>query len=289
MNMNMNNNIKNRRIVIQGISGAFHEIAARHFYQDNPLKIIPTNSFEKLIELTKNQDLADGGIMAIENSIAGSILNNYSLIRQSDLSIIGELYLRIKQNLLALKGQRISDLKEVHSHPMAIAQCRHFFKKYPKIKLIETEDTAQSAKFILDNNLKHIGAIASSIAAEQYDLEILAESIETNKENYTRFLILEKKNGQIVNKNYNKISVCFSLKHEVGTLHQVLAGLAEHNANLTKIQSVPIIGQSWHYLFFIDYVLQDTLDFEKTVEAIELQTEELQILGRYQTGKHYDD
>lgn len=287
--MNMNHNIENRRIVIQGIAGAFHEIAAKHFYQDYSLEIIPSNSFEGLIESTKNRELADCGIMAIENSIAGSILNNYSLIRQSDLSIIGELYLRIKQNLLALKGQQISDLKEVHSHPMAIAQCRSFFKKYPKIKLIETEDTAQSAKFIFDNKLKHIGAIASSIAAEQYDLEILAESIETNKENYTRFLILEKKNGRFIKKEYNKISVCFSLKHKVGTLHQVLAGLAENNANLTKIQSVPIIGQSWHYLFFIDYVLQNPSDFEKTIKTIELQTEELQILGRYQTGKHYDD
>ncbi len=287
--MNMNHNIENRRIVIQGIAGAFHEIAAKHFYPDNLLEIIPSNSFEGLIESTKNRDLADCGIMAIENTIAGSILNNYSLIRQSDLSITGELYLRIKQNLLALKGQQISDLIEVHSHPMAIAQCRPFFKKYPKIKLIETEDTAQSAKFIFDNKLKGIGAIASSIAAEQYNLEILAESIETNKENYTRFLILEKKNGRFIKNEYNKISVCFSLKHEVGTLHQVLAGLAENNANLTKIQSVPIIGQSWHYLFFIDYVLQNPSDFEKTIKTIELQTEELQILGRYQTGKHYDD
>ncbi len=287
--MLMNQNIKNRRIAIQGISGAFHEVAAEHYYQKDSLVIIPSSSFEQLIEFTLNNKVADGGIMAIENSIAGSILNNYLLIRQSKLSITGELFLRIKQNLLALSGQQINDLTEVHSHPMAIAQCRPFFKIHPHIKLIETEDTALSAKYIAENNLKHIGAIASNSAAEKYNLEILASGIETNKENYTRFLVLENGISPLKQKEFNKVSVCFALKHKVGTLHKVLANLANHEVNLTKIQSVPILGQSWHYLFFVDFVLQDSKDFEKTIEAIESQTEELQILGRYQTGRHYDN
>lgn len=284
----MKQDMKNKRIAIQGVSGAFHEIAARHYFKNESVQVIPSNSFEKLIELTQNPDLSDGGIMAIENSIAGSILQNYSLIRQSNLAITGELFLRIKQNLLAIKNQKVEDLTEVHSHPMAIAQCRPFFKKYPNIKLIETEDTALSARYISEKNLKHIGAIASNNAAEKYDLNVLAEGIETNKQNYTRFLILDNITSSIP-ANYNKASICFSLKHQIGSLHKVLAGLADQGANLTKIQSVPIVGQSWHYLFFVDFVLKNPDDFNKTIKAIEFETEALQILGRYKTGKHYDN
>jgi len=287
--MHMNQVLKNRRIAIQGVTGSFHEIAARRYFGNESIEIIPSNTFEELIALTQNNDLTDGGIMAIENSIVGSILYNHLLIRQSNLSITGELFLRIKQNLLAKNGQKISDLKEVHSHPMAIAQCRPFFKNYPNIKLTETEDTALSAKLISQNKVNHIGAIASSSAAEKYKLQVLAEGIETNKQNYTRFLILDKDTNSSLRVGCSKVSISFALEHEVGTLHKVLATLAKHEANLTKIQSLPIVGQSWHYLFFIDFVLKDTQDFEKTTKSIQPLTEGLQVLGRYQTGKHYDD
>ena len=280
---------KIKQVAIQGISGSFHDIAAKRFFKDDLLEIIPSNSFSALIDFAQNGKGTSCGIMAIENSIAGSILPNYSLIRQSNLFITGELFLRVRQNLLALPGQKLTDLKEVHSHPMAIAQCHQFFKNYPKIKLVETEDTAISAKNVFENQLKQVGAIASLEAAEIYQLEILAESIETNKQNYTRFLLLEKKVSDSFRATYNKVSVAFSLSHEVGALQKVLQQLARQNANLTKIQSVPNPGQNWHYLFFIDFVLNHRDDFHSTIEAIKLNTESFQILGHYQTGKYYDD
>ena len=257
--------------------------------QCHQLEIIPSITFEELIENTQNRKKADAGIMAIENSIVGSILPNYSLIRKSKLGITGEVYLRIKQNLLAKGDTQIADLKEVRSHPMAIAQCKSFFKKFPNIKLIETEDTALSAKHVSENNLKQCGVIASSQAAEIYNLNILAEGIETNKQNFTRFLVLEEStNGKPI-ENVNKFSICFSLKHEIGSLHKILAELASQNANLTKIQSVPIPGQNWHYLFFVDFVLNDLTHYQEILKELRLKTEAFQVLGCYQNGKYYDN
>ncbi len=277
------------RIAIQGVPGAFHEIAARCYFPTEQLEIVPANTFEDLVNLAENPNSTEGGIMAIENSIAGSILFNYQLLFESSLKIVGEVFLRIKQNLLTMPNSSINELKEVHSHPMAIAQCRQFFKQYPAIKLIETEDTALSARKVSENKWRHTGAIASSLAAEMYGLKIAADSIETNKKNFTRFLILQPQESLLKDHQIDKLSICFSLDHQVGTLHRVLAELAKQEANLTKIQSVPLVGQEWQYLFFIDFVIGKEKSFEEVIAAIQALTQGLRILGKYQKGQHYED
>lgn len=284
------NKIPSYRVAIQGIAGAFHEIAARKYFNGSPLEIIPSNTFEQLIEKTGNATECDAGIIAIENSIAGSILNNYNLIHQSKHQITGEVHIRIKQNLMVLPGTSINDLKEVHSHHMAIAQCRKYFKNYPHIKLIEAEDTALSAQMIREKGLVHTGAIASTLAAEMYALDIIGEGIEDNPTNATRFLILEdQKKGKINNTSGNKISLCFTLSHEIGSLHKVLAYLAQIKANLTKIQSVPIMDKQWQYRFFLDFILDDNNQYEALITQLNTLSNNLIILGRYNKGNHYDN
>lgn len=279
------NNNKVKRIAIQGGYGAFHEIAAMQFFEDQEIEILPRNTFKDLMKSLKNRQV-DYGIMAIENSLAGSILPNYSLLKDSKMRIIGEIYLRIKQNLVAVPGQKISDLKEVFSHPMAILQCQDFFEKYPGIKLIESIDTALSAKEIADNQLKGVGAIASKLAAEKYQLTILADSIETNKMNYTRFLILKEANGKIKAENdFNKASIHFAVAHKSGSLTKVLSILSYYDQNLTKIQSMPIMGKDWEYQFYVDIMFDDFSWFEKALEAIKPFTSELGLLGVYKRGK----
>jgi len=225
--------------------------------------------------------------MAIENTIAGSLLHNYQLLNQSNLNIVGEVFLRIQQNLMVFPDVKIEDLEEVYSHPVAIMQCRKFFKKYPHIKLIEAEDTALSAKRVADRKSKSVGAIASSLAAEMYGLEIIGNSIETFKKNYTHFLVLdrEKKSFDI---DAEKVSICFTLPHEVGSLHQVLAALALGKANLTKIQSAPLLDSEFEYLFFIDFLLQEQKDFESIINMIQKHTQDLRILGTYKKGEKYE-
>lgn len=281
-----------KRIVIQGYQGAFHEIAARLFFKGQELDIIPADTFEELISVGEDAQKSEGAIMAIENSIAGSILYNYQLVHNSDLRIIGEIYLRIRQNLMTLPGQKIEDLKEVHSHYMAIAQCRDFFRNYPDIRLVESADTALSAKYIRDNKLKNVGAIASTLAAEVYDLDIIGDSIETNKQNYTRFLILDRDETSGISKQLKetteKVSISFTLRHQVGSLHRVLAALAEHGANLTKIQSVPIVGKKWQYLFFVDFVLDQPAQYDKAIVALLGEAKNVRVLGTYKKGTHHE-
>jgi prephenate dehydratase len=234
--------------------------------------------------LKKNN--ADYGIMAIENSLAGSILPNYSLLQNSNMRIIGEIYLRIEQNLVVLPGQRIDQIHEVYSHPMAILQCQDFFDSYPHIKLIESPDTALSAKDIRDNELTGTGAIASRQAAEKYKLEIIAAGIETNKKNYTRFLIIVENNHN--NKEIlpvNKASLHFALAHKIGSLSKILSILSYYEINLTKIQSMPIIGKDWEYQFYIDVEIGDYSLYQKSLEAVKPFTSNLGILGEYQKGK----
>jgi prephenate dehydratase len=276
------------RIAIQGVRGAFHEIAARYYQQSQALEIIPANTFQDLIELAQNPKETDGAIMAIENTIYGSILTNYELINNSELEIIGEVFLRVQQNLLVLKGQKIEDLTEVYSHPVALAQCGKFFKPYPHIKLISMEDTALSAKMVQENQWKHAGAIASSLAAEMYELETLAAGIETNKLNFTRFLILAPRQETTRVKDFDKVSICFTLGHEVGSLHKLLSILAVYNANLTKIQSVPIEGRPWEYRFFVDYLIDNPENFEKAILVVEQLTSDLKVLGKYKRGIRYE-
>ncbi len=281
----MDNNKSGKiKIAIQGGFGAFHEIAARHYFETENIEIVPRNTFKDLFKSLKSRQ-ADYGIMAIENSVAGSILPNYTLIMESGKKIIGEIFLRIKQNLVALPGQKISDIKEVYSHSMAILQCQPYFEKFPHIRLIESIDTALSAKEIRENELKGVGAIASHLAAEKYDLEILAESIETNKLNYTRFLILSD-NGDLQNSpDNNKTSIYFSLSHKIGSLSKILSILSYYEMNLTKIQSMPIVGKEWHYHFYADMLYDDEELYRQALVAIRPFTGELGILGEYLKGK----
>lgn len=276
---------KSKKIAIQGGYGAFHEIAALHYFEDDQIEILPRNTFKDLMKSLKKKQV-DFGIMAIENSLAGSILPNYNLIKDSSMKIIGEIYLRIRQNLVALPGQKITDLKEVYSHPMAILQCQHFFDSYPEIKLIESIDTALSAKEIRENNILETGAIASTLAAKKYKLEILAESIETNKMNYTRFLILKENNGLHSDPDrVNKASLHFALAHRSGSLSKILSILSYYDQNLTKIQSMPIMGRDWEYQFYVDLMFDDYDWYKKAIEAIRPFTSELGILGEYEKGK----
>lgn len=276
-----------KKIVIQGGYGAFHEIAANYYFKGEEIEIMPRLTFKDVMKSLKKNN-ADYGIMAIENSLAGSILPNYSLLQDSHMRIIGEIYLRIEQNLVAMPGQTIDQIHEVYSHPMAILQCQDFFDNYPHIRLIESPDTALSAKDIRDNGLFGTGAIASRLAAEKYQLEIIAAGIETNKKNYTRFLIIVENNnhnGETNPQSVNKASIHFALAHKIGSLSKILSILSYYEINLTKIQSMPIIGKDWEYQFYVDVEINDYPLYQKSLEAIKPFTSQLGILGEYQKGR----
>ncbi len=270
----------NPRIVIQGVRGAFHEIAARKFFGEN-IEIFPALSFAELFEKMETGNAADAAVMAIENSIAGSILGNYHLLQHSGLTITGEVFLRIEQHLMALPGVEISQLKEVQSHPMALAQCSLFFKKHPHIKLAESADTAESAARIHHEKLRKAGAVGSELAAETYGLDILARCIETNHQNFTRFLVLKPKLATVPNPLANKASVSFTLAHEAGSLSRILSMLVAQGANLTKIQSVPILGKPWEYLFFVDFVAENGKALQATLDKLNEVALQTTTLGTY--------
>lgn len=273
------------RITIQGVPGAFHEIAARQFFGEG-VEVVPALSFPELFEKTANPAMADAAVLAIENSIAGSILGNYKLLLNSDLRIVGEVYLRIQQNLMALPGVTLAEIREVHSHPMALAQCAEFFKAWPRIRLVESEDTAESAAHIARHRAKHIGAIASTLAAERYGLNIVAPGIETVRENYTRFLAVCRKGTAVSVPQANKVSACFTTSHQPGSLARVLTLLADSGANLTKIQSMPILGKPWEYRFFADFVAAVPGQIPAILEHLAAATADLNILGIYPEGKN---
>ena len=275
-----------KRVSIQGYPGAFHEIAARTYYPAEQIQVIDCDTFEDVVERTQAHNECDIGMMAIENTISGSLLSNYMLLYTGKLNINGEVYLRIKQNLLTLPGVKIEDLREVYSHPIAIAQCREFFELHPHIKLIEHIDTALSARMVRDWAKPEIGAVASTLAADMYGLTILKRSIETNKQNYTRFLVLDRKPHKLTYQ-YNKMSICFTVSHEIGSLHKVLSILAFHHANLTKIQSVPLLGKPFEYLFFADFILENTEHMKHALDAIKPFTGRMKILGNYPKGEYY--
>ena len=272
-----------KKIAIQGGFGAFHEIAANQYFLGEEIEILPRNTFRDMVSSIKNQK-SDFGIMAIENSLAGSILPNYSLIIDSNMHIVGEIYLRIKQNLVALKGVRLEDLKEVYSHPMAILQCQQFFDEHPDIRLIESIDTALSAKDIAEKGLTDTGAISSHLAASKYGLNILAESIETNKMNYTRFLILSENGIKTEVEDISKASITFALAHKIGSLSKILSILSYYDINLAKIQSMPIIGKEWEYKFYVDVEINNYDMYRKSLEAVTPFTSGLAILGEYKKG-----
>jgi prephenate dehydratase len=274
------------RVAIQGGEGSFHDMAAREFFNSGLLELNCCDSFEELFDEVSQQK-ADIAVMAIENTVAGSLLPNYALLRDSGFLIIGEVYLRISQHLMALPGQSIQDIKEVSSHYMAIAQTRKFFKRYPHIKLVESEDTALSAKKVQDNQLKGHGAIAGRLAAEMYGLEILAEEIETNKKNFTRFLVLYKPNGRpkYTEEKPDKASLSFSLPHKTGSLSQVLSIFSFYDLNLTKIQSIPILGEEFRYHFLVDLTFEDHERYYQSLDAIRPLTVDLTKLGDYKNGQ----
>ncbi|RAJ87759.1 prephenate dehydratase [Chitinophaga dinghuensis] len=271
------------KIAIQGFEGCFHQVAAQSYFGKN-IETENCASFAELVRKVKQQPDVDAGIMAIENSIAGSILPNYSLIKNSGLHVIGEIYLQINQHLMVLPGQTMDDIREVHSHPMALLQCMDYLEKYPHIKLVETEDTALSAKHVRSKKLKSTAAIAGSLAAEIFELDIIAPNIHTNKNNYTRFLAVSKKPVETA-PDANKASVYFQTSHERGSLASVLTRIAEAGINLSKLQSFPIPAKVWNYYFHADMEFDNLQDFQQALKEIEQHTEHLKVLGIYKKGK----
>lgn len=271
---------KKKKVAIQGVHGCFHEQAARLFYGKD-IEVLECLSFEELFTGLEEQQ-ADGAIMAIENTVAGGLLPNYSLLRKYGKRVKGEVFLPIHQNLMALPGQRIEDLKEVHSHYMAIAQTREFFKQYPHIRLVESEDTAKSAADLALKKQSGVGAIASELAAELFGLEILQAGIETHKQNFTRFLIIDD-DIQICEEDIDKSSICFTLPHQTGSLSHVLSIFAFYDLNLTKIQSLPIPGKKWQYFFYADLKFKDFKHYREGMNAVKPLVEDITIMGEYKS------
>ncbi len=270
------------RVSIQGYEGSFHQVAARQFFGQG-VEVIPCDTFRDVVKIAANRKESDGGVMAIENSIAGSILPNYNLLQKSNLRITGEVYLQIKQNLLVNPGVKLSDIREVHSHPMALQQCLEFLDKY-NFRLVETEDTALSAKLLHQHRSKHIAAIASKLAAELFQLEILAPNIHTMKNNYTRFLVLQREEEVRDIPDANKASVNFHTDHSRGSLARVLTRIADGGINLSKLQSFPIPGSDFKYSFHADMEFNDLAQFRHVLEDIRPCTESLRIYGIYRNG-----
>lgn len=279
-----------KKVAIQGGLGAYHEIAARNYFADDEVSILPCPTFRNIFdEAQKDPSLI--GIMAIENTIAGGLLPNHDLLKLNDLWIAGEHKLRISHCLVALPGQKPEDIKEVTSHPMALMQCDDYLDSMPWVKVVEHEDTALAARDISHNNLRGVAAICSSYAAELYNLEVLASGIETNKRNFTRFLILAHKHMLAdlqKNNNINKSSLVFVLPHSEGSLSRVLSVLSFYDINLTRIQSLPILGREWEYQFYIDLTFTDYNRYKQSIEAIMPLVANLKILGEYSKGRNLD-
>ena len=273
-----------KKVSIQGFEGSFHQEAARKFFGKN-VEVVCCSTFKEVIEIANNKKESDGGVMAIENSIAGSILPNYNLLQKSNLSIIGEVYLQINQHLMVNKGVLLTDIKEVHSHPMAIQQCFGFLDQH-NWKLVEKEDTALSAKHIHQHRSKHIAAIASKLASEIYDLDLIAPNIHTLKNNYTRFLILQRLDDITEIDNANKASINFHTDHSKGSLAKVLTKIADAGINLSKLQSFPIPGSDFKYSFHADVEFEDVQQFYKVIKKIEPITEQIKIYGIYKNGNY---
>lgn len=270
------------KIAIQGEKGCFHEMAARQYFSNEDVEIVPCSTFDITLNSVK-EGRAALAMMAIENARSGSILYNYSLIRESGLHILGEHNLRIVQNLMAMPGQTMKDIRQIRSHPIALAQCMIFLNQYPEITLVEADDTASSARLIAEGRLKNTAAIASRSAAEIYGLEIIAEGIETFKKNYTRFLVIGSHDTG--NQTGNKMSVCFATDHMPGSLARVLVKLAEMDVNLSKIQSVPRLNGEWEYMFYLDLELPSDPDIEAIMSTLAKYTSNLEVLGIYNKGE----
>lgn len=272
-----------KSVAIQGVKGSFHHIVAKTYFGD-AVSLNECLSFDEAVN-TLLQGKTDAVVMAIENSIAGSIIPNYALIDNYDLHIVGEHYLDIQHHFMALPGQNIEDITEVYSHPMALLQCKTFFKGYPHIKLVEDKDTAEVAQRIQNKQLKGVAAIGSYLAAELFELEILAESIQTIKHNQTRFVIVKRENHEIPERDINKASIKFELEHKRGSLAAILNVMSDCKLNLTKIQSLPKIETPWKYAFFVDVTFASFKDFEKAQSIIKIMAADFKVLGQYKHAK----
>ncbi len=271
------------KIAIQGIKGSNHHQVAREYFGDDT-DLVESASFDYLVDRLLDKT-ADRGVMAIENSIAGSIIPNYALVYQNGLHIIGEHYLNINHHLMVLKGQKIGDIEEVRSHPMALLQCKEFFREYPHIKMVEDIDTAETAKQIQEQKWRHIAAIAPEVAAQLYDLDIVAQQIQTIKNNATRFIIVSTKNKMLPKGDINKASVRFVTDHKRGSLATVLNVMSDCNLNLTKIQSLPIIETPWKYAFFVDVTFEKYGHFDKAKALLGIMSEDFTILGEFKNAR----
>ncbi len=271
------------KIAIQGIKGSNHHQVAREYFEGG-VDLVECLSFHGLVDRLLDGS-ADKGVMAIENSIAGSIIPNYALVYDNGLHIIGEHYLNIHHHLMALEGQQIKDIKEVRTHPMALLQCREFLKTQPHIKMVEDVDTAETAKQIMEHRLKGIAAIAPQVAAELYGLKIIASEIQTIKNNATRFIIVKTKNKELPKDEINKASLRFETDHKRGSLATVLNVMSDCNLNLTKIQSLPIIETPWKYAFFVDVTFEQYDNFAKAKSLLEIMSENFKVIGEYKNAR----
>ena len=271
------------KIAIQGIKGSNHHQVAKEYFGDG-VNLVECMSFDNLVDCLLDGS-ADKGVMAIENSIAGSIIPNYALVYHNNLHIIGEYYLNIHHNLMVLNGSAIEDIEEVRSHPMALLQCKEFFRDYPNIKLVEDVDTAETAKQIQEKQLFNIGAIAPKVAAELYNLNIIAPEIQTIKNNATRFIIVNTKNKELPKEEINKASIRFVTDHKRGSLATVLNVMSDCNLNLTKIQSLPIIETPWKYAFFVDVTFEEFEHFEKAKALLNIMLEDFKVLGEFKNAR----
>jgi prephenate dehydratase len=276
-----------KKVAIQGIAGSYHDIAAHNYFEGEDIDLIACAHFKDVIAAVK-KDGKTFGLMAIENTIAGSLLQNYELIRTGDLKIIGEYKLRISHSLVCLPDETIDDIVEINSHPIALMQCSDFLDSYPRVKVVEKDDTASSAREIAEKRLSGHAAICGKYAAGIYGMKILQEGIETNKRNFTRFLALTNKwyaDELMQARKSTRASIVFALPHTSGSLSQVLSILSFYGINLTKIQSLPIIGREWEYMFYIDLAYSDYMRYRQSLDAITPLTKDLKILGEYEEGK----
>lgn len=275
--------MSNKRIAIQGYEGSFHQVAARYIFGRN-VEVVPCATFRELVKIAEDRKQTDGAVMAIENSIAGSILPNYNLLQKSKLKVTGEVYLSISQNLLVNPGVKLEDIKEVHSHPMAILQCLDYLEQY-NWKLVETEDTALSAKHLHQHRSKHAAAIASKLAAELFGLEVLTPNIHTLKNNVTRFLVLQKEGETEVSDDADKVSLYFQTDHSKGSLAKVLTRIAGEGINLSKLQSMPIPGSDFKYGFYADMEFENRKQLDNVLNGIGPITNTIKMFGIYKQGK----
>jgi len=271
------------KVAIQGYKGCFHEQAARLFYAPQDISIVECNTFEDLYKAMDAGE-ADSAVMAIENTVSGGLLHNFDLLRREGKRVKGEVYIRIGQNLMTIPGQKLEDIKEVRTHYMAINQTRPWFEKNaPWIKLTESEDTAKSAAELARSGERGVGAVASALAADLYGLQILAPDIETHKQNFTRFLILDD-SLTVPQEKIDKALICFTLPHKPGSLAQILTILSFYDMNLTRIQSLPIPGREWQYFFYIDIKFADYVRYTQALSAVRPLIEDLEVLGEYKAA-----